>query len=73
MALSATIYNFDTELADIDRGVYQSLALRIARHPSETAEFMLTRLLRTASSTKKALNSPKAYRRATILRSSCGT
>ena len=45
MALTATVYNFDTELADIDRGVYQTLALRLARHPSETAEFMLTRLL----------------------------
>jgi uncharacterized protein YaeQ len=45
VALTATLYNFDTELADIDRGVYQSLALRMARHPSETAEFMLTRLL----------------------------
>ena len=45
VALTATLYNFDTELADIDRGVYQSLALRLARQPSETAEFMLTRLL----------------------------
>ena len=45
MALSATIYNFDTELADIDRGVYETLALRLARHPSETPEFMLTRWL----------------------------
>ena len=45
MALSATIFNFDTELADVDRGVYETLALRIARHPSETPEFMLTRLL----------------------------
>ncbi len=45
MALTATIYNFDTELADIDRGVYQTLALRLARQPSETSEFMLTRLL----------------------------
>ncbi len=45
MALTATLYNFDTELADIDRGVYQTLALRLARHPSETSEFMLTRLL----------------------------
>jgi uncharacterized protein YaeQ len=45
VALTATIYNFDTELADIDRGVYQTLALRIARQPSETAEFMLTRWL----------------------------
>ena len=45
MAISATIFNFDTELADVDRGVYETLALRIARHPSETPEFMLTRLL----------------------------
>ena len=45
MALTATLYNFETELADIDRGMYQTLALRLARHPSETAEFMLTRLL----------------------------
>jgi uncharacterized protein YaeQ len=29
MALGATIYNFDVELADTDRGVYESLALRI--------------------------------------------
>ena len=45
MALSATIFNFETELADVDRGVYETLALRVARHPSETDEFMLTRLL----------------------------
>jgi uncharacterized protein YaeQ len=45
VALTATLYNFDTELADIDRGVYQTLPLRLARHPSETPEFMLTRFL----------------------------
>ena len=45
MALTATVYNFDTELADIDRGVYSTLPLRIARQPSETIEFMLTRFL----------------------------
>ncbi len=45
MALTATLYNFDTELADIDRGVYENLALRLARQPSETPEFMLTRFL----------------------------
>ena len=45
MALTATIYSFDTELADIDRGVYHTLALRMARQPSETPEFMLTRYL----------------------------
>ena len=45
MALNATIYNFDVELADSDRQVYESLALRVARHPSETAEYLVARLL----------------------------
>jgi uncharacterized protein YaeQ len=45
MALGATIHHFTIQLADIDRAVYQDLDLRLARHPSETAEFMLTRLL----------------------------
>jgi uncharacterized protein YaeQ len=45
MALTATIYNFETELADIDRSVYETLSLRMARQPSETLEFMLTRFL----------------------------
>jgi uncharacterized protein YaeQ len=45
MALSSTIYNFDIELADVDRGVYESLALRVACHPSETAEYLLTRVM----------------------------
>lgn len=45
MALSATIYAFDVELADSDRNVYQTLELRVARHPSETGEFLLARLL----------------------------
>jgi len=45
MALSATIYNFDVELADNDRGVYESLALRLARHPSESEEYLVARLL----------------------------
>jgi uncharacterized protein YaeQ len=45
VALTATIYNFDVDLADSDRGVYESLALRVARHPSESEEFLATRLL----------------------------
>ena len=45
MALTATIYNLDIELADVDRGVYESLTLRVAREPSETAAYMLTRVL----------------------------
>jgi uncharacterized protein YaeQ len=45
MAQTATIYNFETEIADVDRGVYQTLSLRVARQPSETMDFMVTRLL----------------------------
>ena len=45
MALSATIYVFDITLNDADRGVYETLSFRVARHPSETAEFLLTRVL----------------------------
>ena len=45
MALSATIYNFSIQLSDVDRGVYEALALKVARHPSESAEHLLTRVL----------------------------
>jgi len=45
LALSSTIYTFDIELSDVDRHVYQSLALKVARHPSETEEHLLTRVL----------------------------
>ena len=45
MALGATIYSFSIDLADTDRGVYQPLELRVARHPSESEEYFLTRVL----------------------------
>ena len=45
MALSATIYNFSIQLSDVDRAVYEALALKVARHPSETGEHLLTRVL----------------------------
>jgi uncharacterized protein YaeQ len=45
MAAGATIHTFDIALADVDRGVYEQLALRVAQHPSETGAFMLTRVL----------------------------
>ena len=45
MALTATIYNFDVELADSDRSVYESLALRVAQHPSESDEYLIARVL----------------------------
>ena len=45
MALTATIYNFDIEIADVDRHVYETIALRVAQHPSESAEYLVTRVL----------------------------
>jgi len=45
MAIGATIYTFDIELSDVDRGAYQSLPLKVARHPSETEEHLATRVL----------------------------
>jgi uncharacterized protein YaeQ len=45
MALTSTIYAVRVELSHVDRGVYESLDLRLARHPSETAEYLVTRLL----------------------------
>ncbi len=44
MALTATIYVFTVRIADADRGLYETVNLRLARHPSETAEYLLTRL-----------------------------
>ncbi len=45
MAQTATIYALHIDLNDMDRGVYETLDLRVARHPSETIEFMLVRVL----------------------------
>ena len=45
MALAATIYHFAIQLSNVDRGVYESLALKVARHPSEAEDYLLARVL----------------------------
>ena len=45
MAQTATIYTLTIDLSDMDRGVYETLDLRVARHPSETVEYMVVRIL----------------------------
>lgn len=45
MALTSTVYSFDIDLADAERGVYETFDLRVARHPSESEEFLFTRVL----------------------------
>lgn len=45
MALPSTIYRASIQLSDVDRGVYESLQATVARHPSETEERLVARLL----------------------------
>lgn len=45
MAQSPTIYNFDIELSNVDRATYETLSFRVACQPSETPDFLLTRVL----------------------------
>jgi uncharacterized protein YaeQ len=45
MALTATLHTLRISLNDADRNVYETLELRIARHPSETLPYMLSRTL----------------------------
>ena len=45
MALKATIFKIALQIADMDRGYYGEHALTIARHPSETDERMMVRVL----------------------------
>lgn len=45
MALKATVFKVDVQIADMDRNYYQSHALTVARHASETDERMMVRLL----------------------------
>jgi uncharacterized protein YaeQ len=45
MAQPSTIYRVSIQLSDIDRGLYESLQSTVARHPSETEERLLARIL----------------------------
>ena len=45
MALGATVFVFTIRLADADRAVYETLNLRVACHPSESPDYLLTRVL----------------------------
>ncbi len=45
MALGSTLYRVTLDLSDVDRAVYESLDLRVACHPSESEERLVTRVL----------------------------
>jgi uncharacterized protein YaeQ len=45
MALTATVHHVDLTISDVDRGVYATVDVRLAQHPSETMRRLVTRLL----------------------------
>lgn len=45
MAQQATVLKIDVQLSDVDRGRYESLELRLARHPSESGRYLVARTL----------------------------
>ncbi len=59
MALKATIYKAELQIADMDRNYYQEHTLTLARHPSETDERMMIRLLAFAIHANEALSFTK--------------
>ena len=58
MALKATIYKAQVQLSDLDRNVYCDHSVTIARHPSETDERQLVRLLAFALNAPADSNEP---------------
>jgi uncharacterized protein YaeQ len=56
MALTATIFKAVLHIADMDRNYYQDHALTIARHPSETDERMMVRVLAFVRHAHEALS-----------------
>jgi len=45
MAQPSTLYRFKVSLSDVTRGIYDTLSLPVAMHPSEAPAFLITRVL----------------------------
>jgi uncharacterized protein YaeQ len=59
MALKSTIYKAELSIADMDRNYYGTHALTLARHPSETDERLMVRLVAFAIHADEALVNAK--------------
>jgi uncharacterized protein YaeQ len=55
MALKSTIFKVELQIADLERNYYQNHSLTVARHPSETDERMMVRVLAFAMHADEAL------------------
>lgn len=53
------LFRFEIALADVDRGVYDQLDLRVAQHPSEDTAYLLTRVLAFALEHRPGLSFSK--------------
>lgn len=59
MAQNATIYKVDLSVSDLDRHYYESHKLTIAKHPSETDERLMLRLIAFALNAEERLEMTK--------------
>lgn len=55
MAIKSTIYKIDLQVSDMDRNYYQAHNLTLAKHPSETDERVMVRLIGFAMYANEAL------------------
>jgi uncharacterized protein YaeQ len=55
VAAGASIHHVDLVLSDVERGVYETLGVHLARHPSESMRFLTTRLLAYALSYEEGI------------------
>jgi uncharacterized protein YaeQ len=59
VAPGATLYHVRLALSDVERGVYEALDLRVARHPSESLRYLVTRTLAYALSYEEGITFSK--------------
>lgn len=55
MSVSTSLHRFRIDLSDVDRGVYESLDFRLAKHPSETTTYLYTRAIAYALNLQEGL------------------
>src|SRR5687767_5007215 len=55
MGLPATLYRIKIDLSDVDRGVYETLDLRVAQHPSESPRHLVARTIAYALSYEEGI------------------
>jgi uncharacterized protein YaeQ len=60
MAPNATLFHFQVELSDVDRGLYETLDFRAARHPSESSAYLVSRTLAYCLSYEEGIGFSKA-------------